>query len=89
MGEFTQNLLKLTDFPFSYSLLTLIAQISGHEITAPLLLLMGFFATTLSICDPIGHIQRPIIKGRKLPEFKMLEASIYFENQIFSFCDIL
>ncbi|WP_458718828.1 hypothetical protein [Candidatus Nitrosocosmicus sp. R] len=67
MGEFTQNLLKLTEFPFSYSLITLLALIFGHGINliepnlgeiAPLLVLMGFVATTLSICDPLGALQR-------------------------------
>ena len=32
----------------------------------PLLILMGFVATTLSICDPVGALQREIIKGPKL-----------------------
>jgi hypothetical protein len=30
MGEFTQNLLKLTEFPFSYSLMGLLALIFGQ-----------------------------------------------------------
>jgi len=32
MGEFTQNLLKLTEFPFSYSLIGLLALIFGQGI---------------------------------------------------------
>jgi hypothetical protein len=73
MGEFTQSLLKLTEFPFSYSLIGLLALIFGQgtnleELSfakiGPLLILMGFVATTLSICDPVGAIQRLIIKGR-------------------------
>jgi hypothetical protein len=73
MGEFTQSLLKLTEFPFSYSLIGLLALIFGHgtnleELSfakiGPLLILMGFVATTLSICDPIGTLQRRIIKGK-------------------------
>jgi hypothetical protein len=72
MGEFTQSLLKLTEFAFSYSLMGLLALIFGHGINPeelsfakidPLLILMGFVATTLSICDPIGAFQRLIIKG--------------------------
>jgi hypothetical protein len=61
MGEFTQNLLKLTEFPFSYSLMGLLALIFGQSTSAgeefsfvrisPLLILTGFVATTLSICD--------------------------------------
>jgi hypothetical protein len=30
MSEFTQGLLKLTEFPFSYSLIGLLALIFGH-----------------------------------------------------------
>jgi hypothetical protein len=76
MGEFTQNLLKLTEFPFSYSLMGLLALIFGQETSlgdelsfarlAPLLILMGFVATTLSICDPVGTIQRRLIKRPEL-----------------------
>ena len=75
MGDFTQNLLKLTEFPFSYSLIGLIALIYGQGISpddlsfakiGPLLILMGFVATTLSICDPMGAIQKIIIKGKNL-----------------------
>jgi hypothetical protein len=80
MGEFTQNLLKLTEFPFSYSLIGLLALIFGHgtileELSfakiGPLLILIGFVATTLSICDPVGAIQRQIIKGRELDLSKL------------------
>jgi hypothetical protein len=76
MGEFTQNLLKLTEFPFSYSLMGLIALIFGQGINpkdfsqiGPLLILTGFLATTLSVCDPVGALQRVIIKSR-IPKIK-------------------
>jgi hypothetical protein len=74
MGEFTQNLLKLTEFPFSYSLIGLLALIFGQGINVeelsfsnlgPLLILMGFVATTLSICDPVGALQRAILIGKR------------------------
>jgi hypothetical protein len=73
MGEFTQNLLKLTEFPFSYSLMGLLVLIFGQDTSpedfsldkfGPLLILTGFVATTLSICDPVGAAQRLIIKGQ-------------------------
>jgi hypothetical protein len=92
MGEFTQNLLKLTEFPFSYSLFGLLALMFGQGIDpqklsfaqiGPLLILMGFFATTLSICDPIGALQRWIIKGRRLPEFTEIGED-YFKTHIFT-----
>jgi hypothetical protein len=62
MGTFTDNLLKLTEFPFSYSLIGLLAFIIYRhgvltldtEQIAPLLILMGFVATTLSMTDPVG-----------------------------------
>jgi hypothetical protein len=85
MGEFSQNLLKLTEFPFSYSLIGLLALIFGQGMNleemsftkiGPILILMGFVATTLSICDPIGALQRYIIKGPKLSKFS-------FEEKIF------
>ena len=75
MGEFTQNLLKLTEFPFSYSFIGLLALIFGQgtnleELSlakiGPLLILMGLVVTTLSICDPVGALQRRIIKSGRL-----------------------
>lgn len=72
MGEFTQNLLKLTDYPFSYSLISLLALMVGYgdkpdefsfDVIGPLFVLMGFVATTLSICDPIGVLQRTLLKS--------------------------
>jgi hypothetical protein len=59
MGTFTDNLLKLTEFPFSYSFLGLLAVIFGEGVSfgdeaflnklGPLLILIGFVATALSI----------------------------------------
>jgi hypothetical protein len=89
MGEFSQSLLKLTEFPFSYSLIGLIALISGQSSNVeelsfakmgPLLILMGFVATTLSICDPVGCIQREIIKGRKLKFHQTVGSTGSLEN---------
>lgn len=67
MGTLGDNLLKLTEFPFSYSLIGLLVLVSGGgtlfedaslEKIGPLLILMGFVATTLSITDPIGALQK-------------------------------
>lgn len=75
MGEFSQSLLKLTEFPFSYSLIGLLGLIFGQganveelsfESMGPLLFLIVFVATTLSICDPVGALQKLIIKGRNV-----------------------
>jgi hypothetical protein len=71
MGTLGDNLLKLTEFPFSYSLIGLLALIFGGqgflgqplEKLGPLLILMGFVATTLSITDPIGALQKLSIGG--------------------------
>ena len=75
MGEFTQNLLKLTEFPFSYSLMGLLALIFGQDTNledlsfakvGPLLILMGFVATTLFIY----HIFRKKRVGQKRQFFQ-------------------
>lgn len=92
MGEFTQSLLKLTEFPFSYSLIGLLALIFGQGLgldelsfakIGPLLILMGFVATTLSICDPVGAIQRRIIKGRELRWWNFSNAKDLIDSYIF------
>jgi hypothetical protein len=94
MSEFTQNLLKLTEFPFSYSLIGLIALIAGPGINldglsfakvGPLFILMGFVATTLSIVDPVGAFQRAVIKGRGLSPsiFDLLSEKIFGKNIAF------
>jgi hypothetical protein len=92
MGEFTQNLLKLTEFPFSYSLIGLLALITGQganldELSfakiGPILILIGFVATTLSICDPVGAFQRRIIKWKKLPFRKFKSARRYMGARVF------
>jgi hypothetical protein len=73
MGTLGDNLLKLTEFPFSYSFFGLLILISGGgglfedaslEKLGPALILMGFFATTLTITDPIGALQKVLVKGR-------------------------
>jgi hypothetical protein len=105
MGSFTDNLLKLTEFPFSYSFITLLVLIISSSSTedalpattappattttenqsaqddqtaldglddgedepsllekyGPLLILMGFVATTLSISDPVGRLQKAVL----------------------------
>lgn len=71
MGTLTDNLLKLTEFPFSYSLIGLLALIFGEGLhleedalakLGPLIILMGFVATTLSITDPLGALQRWLLR---------------------------
>ena len=63
----SDNLLMLTEFPFSYSLLVIIVLLGGQQFDlenisyarfAPLLILLGLLATTLSITDPFGRILR-------------------------------
>jgi len=73
MGTLGDNLLKLTEFPFSYSLISLLTLISlgeglldqPPERLAPLLILMGFVATTLSMTDPIGVLLKESLYGFK------------------------
>jgi hypothetical protein len=73
MGTLIDNLLKLEGFPFSYSFIGLLALISGQvqnfadeeffKQLGPILILAGFFATTLTIVDPIGYAQRRYLLG--------------------------
>lgn len=68
MGTFTDNLLKLTEFPFSYSFIGVLVLIAGgkgllnEELSlanlGPLLILIGFVATTQAIVDPICITQK-------------------------------
>jgi hypothetical protein len=81
MGSLGDNLLKLTEFPFSYSLIGLLALIFGEglnlgeaslEKLGPLLILMGFVATTLAICDPIGRLQKYLLLTGSGPQRRAL-----------------
>ena len=64
------NLLKLTDYPISYSLIGLILVINGQKFEwdgldpirfVPLLTLIGLLATTLSITDTFGKIVKKVV----------------------------
>jgi hypothetical protein len=80
MGTFTDNLLKLTEFPFSYFFISLLLLVSYGESFLnqpiesldPLLILMGFVATTLSMTDPIGGIQKIWLKALKAEDVKKM-----------------
>jgi hypothetical protein len=72
MTNITSNLVKLTDYPFLYSLVTIYLAASGQPLHyknldlgsfIPLIGLIGVFATTLSIVDPLGNILRFIIRS--------------------------
>lgn len=72
--EILNNLLKLTDYPFSYGIAGLLLLINGHgtvftqiETFGPLLLIMGILGTTLSITDPIGNLMRFLCAKFALP----------------------
>lgn len=74
--QFLTNLVKLTDYPFVYSLVGLLLAMSGHRINldsvsfstiGPLITIIGLFATILSIGDPFGNLLRFGIK-RARPE---------------------
>lgn len=69
--NFLSNVVKLSDYPFAYSLVGLILLITGHKIDwananpsefIPLITLIGVLGTTLSIIDPFGNLLRYIIK---------------------------
>lgn len=89
MGTFTDNLLKLTEFPFSYSFIGVLVLIAGgrgflnEELSlanlGPLLILMGFVATTLSISDPIGRLQKALLvrgDGFEVKEYHSYAAKV-------------
>jgi hypothetical protein len=91
MGTFTDNLLKLTDFPFSYSLISLLALIRYREsflnqpleTLGPLLILMGFIATTLAILDPFGVLQEVSLKGLRTIKITSLRRSGFISDPEF------
>jgi hypothetical protein len=66
--DLTEKLLKLSEFPFSYSLIGIIVfALRGKPIdlehlpfaeVAPFIILLGFLATTLTITDPFGRLLR-------------------------------
>jgi hypothetical protein len=66
MAKISENLLKLADFPFSYSLVGgLFIILTGENINLsnitsseylPLLTIMSFLGTALTICDPFGRL---------------------------------
>ena len=68
MIKFTENIIELTDYPFTYSFIGLIILIrtgNKFDITQidiqnylPFLVLIGVFGTILSIIDPFGNIIR-------------------------------
>jgi hypothetical protein len=83
-----ENLLKLTEFPFSYSLLGIFVLLGGQHIDlsnisyiqfAPLLVLIGFLATTLSITDPFGRLLRLI--GRYFAPISFTSETLGVESQ--------
>jgi hypothetical protein len=84
MGTVGDNLLKLTEFPFSYSFVGLLALMFGpgwnfgdeefFNRLGPLLILMGFVATTLAITDPIGALQK--MRLTRLKDTKTIEKGV-------------
>jgi hypothetical protein len=94
MGSLGDNLLKLTEFPFSYSFIGLLALIFGEglnftdeqflERLGPLLILMGFIATTLSITDPIGALQKALLVGSSQKQY----TKLYYEESSLEYAQI-
>ena len=71
MANIITNLLKLTDYPFAYSLISLVLAMHGRGIDwdnaqvgtfVPLLTFIGLVATALAISDPFGNLIRLIIR---------------------------
>jgi hypothetical protein len=95
MGTFTDNLLKLTEFPFSYSFIGVLVLIAGGKgfldeeaslaNLGPLLILMGFVATTLSIIDPVGVIQKYVwLRGLRAISYRyVVDKTLGFSKSKF------
>jgi hypothetical protein len=79
--KISENLLKLSDFPFSYSLVGgLFLIFAGESVNfndilrtefAPVLAIMGFLGTALAISDPFGRLLKRIgiyLNRKDLPE---------------------
>src|SRR4029078_3891037 len=76
MVNILTNLVKLSDYPFAYSLAGLLLIINGHPLNLkdlssffPLISIVGIGATTLTIIDPIGHLIRFILKNSFLIDY--------------------
>jgi hypothetical protein len=61
MANVVSNLLKLTDYPFSFSFIGLLLSFGGvgnpwqnQSLIVPFVTLAGLFATGLSVTDPFG-----------------------------------
>jgi hypothetical protein len=77
MANVVDNLLKLTDYPFAFSLTGLVLSISGQQsiwsnpslsVVVPFITLAGLLATSISITDPFGNLIRFVV--RQGPVFK-------------------
>jgi hypothetical protein len=93
MGTLGDNLLKLTEFPFSYSLIGLLALIFGEGLSpgedplirlGPLLILMGLVATVLSITDPIGALQKRWLSVKRSISYPNPSLLSRFKSEIIS-----
>ena len=71
MTNFLTNLIKLSDYPFIYSLGALWLTTKGNQLTlddlsdltviGPILSIIGIIGTILAITDPVGNSLRRIL----------------------------
>lgn len=85
-----ESLLKIIDYPFAYSIVTVIGAIIGFSITANKIFLLGIagaLGTFLSIVDPLGWAVRNNLKD-KLPikkpmvNYPITESDLFGEESI-------
>jgi len=87
VNEFLEKIIKLTDYPFSYSLLALIMLIatgSRFDVTQPdfiknylpFIVLIGLFGTLLAILDPAGNLIRFYLYREKIEGIKIFLSNI-------------
>ena len=86
MTKFTENIIKLTDYPFTYSFIGLVIFIgtgNKFDITQidvqnylPFLVLIGVFGTILSIIDPVGNSIRFYLYRYKKEGIKIFSSNV-------------
>lgn len=74
-----ESLLKIIDYPFAYSVVTVISAIIGFSITTNKIFLLGIagaLGTLLSIVDPLGWVVRNNLKDKPPISEKMVNYPI-------------
>lgn len=89
MVKIYENLIKLTEYSFAYSLIGLLTIFYTHKkmdlidtditIVWPIIVIIGILGTALSIIDPFGNLIRFILRFRVLKESMVIPMIAEFE----------